>query len=163
MDVRALSAENLSRVKLLVNLRDGLMRPTDDPKSFYAWPTREQEHAVGDFVERGGGILSLHTALGLCPCTAPSLTSATGQHHGHGPREHLRQEAVEAEHRITRGIGPFTEDDEQLTPGRDRRRVRLWLRSRCDDGKEGDAGWVYEPGSGRLCHLACGHTREALL
>jgi hypothetical protein len=24
------------------------------------------------------------------------------------------------------------------------------------------AGWVYEPGKGRLCHLANGHTREAL-
>jgi type 1 glutamine amidotransferase len=25
------------------------------------------------------------------------------------------------------------------------------------------AGWAREPGRGRLCHLACGHTREALL
>jgi hypothetical protein len=25
------------------------------------------------------------------------------------------------------------------------------------------AGWVYEPAKGRLCHLANGHTREALL
>ena len=34
---------------------------------------------------------------------------------------------------------------------------------RSDDGKvTAAAGWAYEPGRGRLCHLANGHTREAL-
>ena len=37
------------------------------------------------------------------------------------------------------------------------------LRNRSDDGKVAAAGWVREPGRGRLCYLANGHTREALL
>ena len=31
------------------------------------------------------------------------------------------------------------------------------------EGKVAAAGWAYEPGKGRLCHLANGHTRESLL
>lgn len=163
VDVRALSAENLTRVKLLVILRDGFMRPTDDPKSFYCWVTKEQEQAVVDFVERGGGFLNLHNALGLYPDNGPYLKLAAGRYIGHGPLERFRVESLEPDHPITRGIAPFTVADEQHTPVVDHPRVRMLLKSRSDDGKEGDAGWVYEPGSGRLCHLACGHTREALL
>jgi type 1 glutamine amidotransferase len=163
VDVRALSAENLARVKLLVVLRDGLMRPTDDPKSHYCWVTRAHEQAVVDFVEKGGGFLNLHNALGLYPDGGPYLKLAAGRYIGHGPLERFRVEAVDHDHPITRGIDPFTVADEQHTPVVDHPRVHMLLRSRSDDGKPGDAGWVYEPGSGRLCHLACGHTREALL
>ena len=49
------------------------------------------------------------------------------------------------------------------TPPYDEGRVHLLLRNRSDDGKAAAAGWVREPGRGRLCHLANGHTREALL
>jgi type 1 glutamine amidotransferase len=163
VDVRALSPENLSHVKLLVVLRDGLMRPTDDPKSFYCWVTRAHEQAVVDFVERGGGFLNLHNALGLYPADGPYLKLAAGKYIGHGPLERFRVEALEPVHPITRGITPFTVADEQHTPVVERERVRLILLSRSDDGVLGDAGWVCEPGAGRLCHLACGHTREALL
>jgi type 1 glutamine amidotransferase len=162
VDVRALSSENLSRVKLLVVLRDGLMRPTDDPKSFHCWVTREHEQAVVDFVDHGGGFLNLHNALGLYPENGPYLKLAAGRYIGHGPLERFRVEAVDQEHPITRGIAPFTVADEQHTPVVDHPRVRMLLRSRSDAGVLGDAGWVYEPGAGRLCHLACGHTREAL-
>src|SRR5262249_31661541 len=63
VDVRALSAGNLAHVQLLVILRDGLMRPGTGPKSDYVWMTPEQEKAVVDFVEGGGGFLNLHNAL----------------------------------------------------------------------------------------------------
>src|SRR5207237_4533657 len=46
VDVRALSAENLSRVGLLVILRDGLQRPSADTKADYVWMTPEQQRAV---------------------------------------------------------------------------------------------------------------------
>lgn len=163
VDVRALSAENLARVKLLVVLRDGLMRPTDDPKSFYCWVTKDHERAVVEFVEKGGGFLNLHNALGLYPDDGPYLKLAAGRYIGHGPLERFRIEPVDRNHPITRGIGPYFVADEQHTPVVDRPRVKLLFRSLSDGGVEGDAGWVYEPGAGRLCHLANGHTREALL
>lgn len=162
VDVRALSAENLSRVRLLVMLRDGLMRPSDDPKSHYAWMTKEQERAIVDFVERGGGFLNLHNSLGLYPAEGPYLRLAAGRYIGHGPLERFRVEAVDPDHPITRGIPPYSVADEQHTPVVELSRVKQLFRSESDGGIPGVAGWVYEPGSGRLCHLANGHTRDAL-
>jgi type 1 glutamine amidotransferase len=163
VDIRALTAENLARVRLLVILRDGLMRPTDDPKSHYCWVTKEHERAVVEWVNQGGSFLNLHNALGLYPDDGPYLKLAAGRYIGHGPLERFRVEPVDREHPITRGIAPYFVADEQHTPVVDLPRVKLLLKSYADDGTQGSAGWVYEPGAGRLCHLANGHTREALL
>jgi type 1 glutamine amidotransferase len=163
VDVRALSAENLSRVRLLVIARDGLQRPQDGPKANYVWMTPEQEQAVVAFAERGGGFLNLHNALGLYPEGGPYLKLAGGTYTGHGPLERFRVEVVDRDHPVTRGVEDFSVADEQHAPVPDLGKVRLLLRSRSDDGKTATAGWAYEPGRGRLCHLACGHTREALL
>jgi type 1 glutamine amidotransferase len=163
VDVRALTPENLARVRLLVILRDGFMRPTDDPKTNFCWVTKDHERAVVDFVEKGGGFLNLHNALGLYPDDGPYLKLAAGRYIGHGPLERFRVSPVEPDHPITRGIAPWSVADEQHTPVVDLPRVKLLFRSLSDGGIEGAAGWVLEPGAGRLCHLANGHTREALL
>ncbi len=163
VDVRALSAENLERVRLLVVLRDGLQRPRTGEKSSYVWMTPEQEKAVVRFVESGGGFLNLHNALGLYPADGPYLKLAGGRYTGHGPLERFRVEVADAAHPVTRGVESFTVADEQHAPEYDRDRVHLLLRARSDEGKVTAAGWVREPGRGRLCHLAPGHTREALL
>jgi type 1 glutamine amidotransferase len=163
VDVRALSAETLSRVRLLVIARDGLQRPQGGPQAAYVWMTPEQEQAVVAFVERGGAFLNLHNALGLYPEGGPYLRLAGGRYTGHGPLERFRVEVVDREHPITRGVEDFAVADEQHTPVPDLGKVRVLLRSHSDDGKTAAAGWVYEPGRGRLCHLAPGHTREALL
>jgi type 1 glutamine amidotransferase len=164
VDVRALSAENLARVQLLVILRDGLQRPrAGEPKSNYVWMTPEQERAVVAFVEGGGAMLNLHNALGLYPEGGPYLKLAGGKYTGHGPLERFRVQVVDAKHPITQGVEAFTVADEQHAPVADTDRVHLLLRSRSDEGKTAAAGWAYEPGKGRVCHLAPGHTREALL
>lgn len=162
VDVRALTAENLSRVGLLVILRDGLMRPTDDSTSHYVWMTRDQEKIIVDFVERGGGFLNLHNSLGLYPADGQYLRLAAGKYIGHGPLERFRVEPTDPDHPITRGIPAYSVADEQHTPVVDLPRVKQLFRSTSDSGIKGVAGWVYEPGAGRLCHLANGHTRDAL-
>ena len=85
VDVHALSADNLTRVQLLVILRDGLMRPQAEGQPDYVWMTHEQEQAVVDFVHRGGGFLNLHNSMGLsqrmartCDWSA-AATSGTGR------------------------------------------------------------------------------------
>ena len=162
VDVRALSAENLSHVRLLVILRDGLQRPGGE-SSQYQWMTAEQQKAVVDFVERGGGFLNLHNSMGLYPDEGAYLKLVGGRYIGHGPLERFRVEVVDREHPVTRGIEDFSVADEQHTPPYDAEKVHLLLQNRSDDGKVAAAGWAYEPGRGRLCHLANGHTREALL
>lgn len=164
VDVKALSAPNLAKVRLLVILRDGLQRPTSDARDNFIWMTPEQERAVVAFVESGGGFLNLHNSMGLYPPDGPYLHLVGGRYTGHGPLERFRVEVVDAEHPITRGVEGFSVPDEQHTPIYDEKRVHLLLRSRSDDGKTvAAAGWVREPGRGRVCHLAPGHTREALL
>jgi type 1 glutamine amidotransferase len=163
VDVQALSAENLARVQLLVILRDGLQRPRTGEKSQYVWMTPEQEKAVVQFVEGGGGFLNLHNALGLYPEGGPYLKLAGGRYTGHGPLERFRVEAVDNEHPVTHGVRDFTVADEQHAPVYDKDRVHLLLQARSAEGKVTAAGWAYEPGRGRVCHLAPGHTREALL
>jgi type 1 glutamine amidotransferase len=163
VDVRALSAENLARVRLLVVLRDGLQRPSAKDRDNFPWMTPEQERAVAAFVERGGGFLNLHNSLGLYPPGGQYLALVGGRYTTHGPLERFRVEVVDADHPVTRGASGFVVADEQHMPIPDEGRVHLLLESRSDDGQSAAAGWVREPGRGRVCHLAPGHTREALL
>ncbi|MBX9788224.1 MAG: ThuA domain-containing protein [Pirellulales bacterium] len=162
VDVRALSAENLARVKLLVILRDGLQRPQAAGQEDYIWMTPEQEQAVVEFVERGGSFLNLHNSMGLYPDDGPYLKLVGGRYIGHGPLERFRVEVVDRQHPITRGVEDFSVADEQHTPPCDETKVYVLLRNRSDTGQTAAAGWAYEPGQGRLCHLANGHTRESL-
>ena len=163
VDVHALSAENLGHVQLLVILRDGLQRPKTAEKSEYVWMTPEQQRAVVEFVEHGGAFLNLHNAMGLYPAGGPYLNLVGGRYTGHGPLERFRVEVVDRSHPITRGVADFSVADEQHTPEFEAAKVQLLLRNRSDDGRVAAAGWVHEPGRGRLCHLANGHTRESLL
>jgi type 1 glutamine amidotransferase len=162
VDVRALSAENLAKVDLLVMLRDGVQRPQTGPDSQYAWMTQAQQDAIVRFVETGGAFLNLHNAMGLYPPSGGYLELVGGRYIGHGPLERFRVEVVDKDHPVTRGVSGFSVADEQHTPPYDKDKVHLLLQNRSDDGTVAAAGWVYEPGKGRLCHLANGHTREAL-
>lgn len=162
VDVRALTAEALSHVQLLVILRDGMLWPEGPSKPYRIWMTPEQEKAVVDFVEKGGAFLNLHNSMGLYPADGPYLQLVGGRYIGHGPLERFRVEVVDRDHPITRGVSDYSAADEQHTPPSDPEKVRLLLRNRSDDGKTAAAGWVWEPGRGRLCHLASGHTRDAL-
>jgi type 1 glutamine amidotransferase len=124
--------------------------------------TPDEERAVVDFVEAGGGFLPLHNATGLYPAGGPYLALLGGTYNGHGPLERFRVRVVDAGHPITRGVSEYEIADEQHTPipapG-----VRILLESRSDDGVAAPAGWVKEVGKGRVAYLANGHTREALL
>jgi type 1 glutamine amidotransferase len=163
VDVRALSEKNLAKVQLLVILRDGLQRPGKEASTFFTWMTPEQERAVVSFVEAGGGFLNLHNAMGLYPERGPYLELIGGRYIGHGPLERFRVEVADPDHPVTHGVSAFFVADEQHTPRYDEGRVHLLLRNRSDDGKSAAAGWVRESGRGRFCHLANGHTLEALL
>jgi hypothetical protein len=150
VDVRALTAGNLSKVKLLVILRDGLERPTDDPALNYRWMTLPQQEAVVRFVTGGGAFLNLHNSMGLYPDAGPYLKLVGGRYIGHGPLERFRVEVVDADHPITRGVDGFSVADEQHTLPYDGSKVHLLLRNRSDDGK------VIAPRVGRTSPVGVG-------
>jgi len=163
VDVRALSSENLRQVELLVILRDGMLWPDGGEQPYQVWMTREQEQAVVDFVAGGGAFMPLHNATGLYPENGPYLRLVGGTYQGHGPLERFSVTVRDLSHPVTRGVTFFEVADEQHTPQPDLSRVHPLMESRSADGITAAAGWAYEEGRGRVCYLAPGHTREALL
>ena len=125
--------------------------------------TPDQERAIVDFVEGGGGLLALHNATGLYPEGGPYLNLLGGTYDGHGPLERFRVMVTDPLHPITRGVVEYEVADEQHTPIPDRHKVNIFLESLSAEGVVAAAGWAYEVGKGRVCYLANGHTRESLL
>jgi len=163
VDVRALSRENLKGMQLLVMLRDGIIWPDGPEKPYVVWMAPEQERAIVDFVEAGGGLLALHNSTGLYPEGGPYLKLLGGTYQGHGPLERFQVKVLDSGHPVTQGVSDYEVADEQHTPVPDRAKVHLLLESRSDEGVTAAAGWVHEAGKGRVCYLANGHTREAML
>ncbi len=162
VDPRALSAENLKAVQLLVMLRDGMVWPEGPQKLPRGWMTPDQERAIVDFVERGGGFFAVHNSTGLYPEGGPYLKLLGGTYNGHGPLERFRVRVLDPAHPITRGVTEYEVADEQHTPVPDEGKVHFLLESRSAGGVTASAGWVREPGKGRVAYLANGHTRDAL-
>lgn len=163
VDPRALSAENLRSVQLLAILRDGATWPRGKERPTEIWMTPEQENAIVDFVERGGGFLALHNCTGFYREGGPYLKLLGGKFNGHGPPERFRVTVTDPSHAITRGVAAYEVADEQHTPIVEKSSVHILLESRSDEGVQAAAGWVREVGKGRLAYLANGHTPAALL
>ncbi|MCC6590050.1 MAG: ThuA domain-containing protein [Bryobacterales bacterium] len=162
VDINQLNAQNLEQVDLLVILRDGMLWPDGPDKPYKIWMTPEQEQSVVQFVNSGRAFLNLHNSMGLYPENGPYLNLVGGRYIGHGPLERFRVEVVDKNHPITSGVSGWSAADEQHTPPYDKQKVHLLLENRSDEGQTAAAGWCYQPGKGRLVHLASGHTREAL-
>lgn len=161
VDVRHLSAENLGHVDLLVILRDGMNWPDGHDKPYVQWMTDEQQQAIAEFVNGGGGFLALHNCTGIYPPDGPYYEVLAGQYHSHSPIEVFDVEVADPDHPITRGVTNYRINDEQHWPTFDANRAHLLLRSRSEHG-EYPAGWAYDYGKGRVCYLANGHTPEAI-
>ena len=161
VDVRQLSPENLQKVQLLVMLRDGMNWPEGHDQAYVQWMSDEQQQAVADFVNAGGGFLALHNVTGIYPPGGLYYEVLAGQYHGHSPIEVFRVEVADPKHPVTRGVGPYRIHDEQHFPTFDDRRAHLLLRSRSKHGQY-PAGWAYQYGQGRVGYLANGHTTEAI-
>lgn len=160
-DVKALGAERLSKVDLLVILRDGMVWPEGYDRPYVVWMTPEQERVVADFVEAGGGFLPLHNATAIYPKEGPYRKVIAGRFVMHPPVETFRVHVVNRMHPVTAGVNDYEVTDEQHFIEYDADRVTLLLRSSSGHG-EAPAGWAYEYGRGRVCFLANGHTLQAL-
>lgn len=162
VDYNTITASNLARVDLLIILRDGMVWPAGPDGPQRIWMRPEQELAVKEFVHNGKAFLNLHNSMGIYPEGGEYLKLVGGRYIGHGPLERFHVEVTDAAHPIAQGLSAWFAADEQHTPPNDIP-VRIFLKSRNDDGKiVANAGWTHEPGKGRVCHLAPGHTRDAL-
>jgi len=161
-NVEALNADSLRHFQLLIILRDGMNWPNGYDKEPVKWMTDAQQHAIWDFVNRGGGFLALHNAQGIYPPGGLYYKLFGGDYGGH-PAPYVFTVRIENKnHPITAGVEDFEVFDEQHTVKYYLDREHLLLRSIARNNLESEAGWWREVGQGRFCYLAPGHTPEAL-
>ncbi len=161
-EVSQLNAASLGDHQLLVILRDGMNWPQGYDKPHVKWMTEEQQKAIWDFVERGGGFLALHNSQGLYPPGGLYYKLFGGDYGGH-PEPYVFTIRVEnRDHPVTAGIEDFEIFDEQHMVKYYLDREHLLVRSMARNNAAAAAGWWREQGKGRFVYLSPGHTPEAL-
>lgn len=160
-DVTRLNAASLKGRRLLVILRDGMNRPAVGSQPVW-WMRAEQEKAIADYVERGGGYLALHNATALKEKAAepgPYRDMLGSSYNGHGPgNERFQVHVVDAAHPITAGVTDYEAVDEHHWPVIHAQDIHLLTRT---SGKHVN-GYTRIHGQGRVCYLATGHHRAML-
>jgi type 1 glutamine amidotransferase len=160
-DVKQLSAESFRGVRLLVVLRDGMLRPTPGADPVW-WITDEQEKALAQFVERGGDYLALHCATALRwfgdkPCLYRDLLGSSNRGHG-AENEKFEVRVAAPDHPITQGVHDFAVVDQHHRPGLFADNLTILLKTSGNNVH----GYARTYGDGRICYLANGHHREVL-
>ena len=163
-DHEALTAEALKDVDLLVFFKDGNIWPDGYEKgsSPVKWMSDEQQQAISDFVNNGGGFLALHNSHGLYPPDGPYYEIFGGDYGGHPPPEEFMIRIDNKDHPITAGVNDFRAFDEQHMSKYYGDPEDLLMRNISDANAAAPAGWAREIGKGRFVYLAPGHTPEAL-
>jgi hypothetical protein len=161
-DPMAWDAKTLKEFSLLIIARNGRYWPEGYGKPQSAWMTDEQQKAIWDFVENGGGFLALHNAQTMFPPKGLYYQLFGGDFGGH-PKPYTFTIRVENKsHPITAGVEDFDIFDEQHMSKYYLDQEHLLLRSLSRDNQQAAAGWWREMGKGRFCYLSPGHTPEAL-
>lgn len=181
-DVTLLSADTLSRYRMLILFRDAMLWPDgygEEAASEPAvprraartvnWMTDAQGQAIRDFVMGGGSALLCHNVTYIANDNAPFRGALRAATLGHPPLRPYRVYVTDARHPITEGVDSFLVTDEQHYMTYDGDPGDVLLRSVNEDGlefgehgAECEAGWAFEDGAGRVCYLAPGHTIPAL-
>jgi putative membrane-bound dehydrogenase-like protein len=116
----------------------------------------EQEKALLDYVENGGGFVPLHCAS-YCFLNSPryiALVGAQFQRHGTGVFD---TKIVDPAHPIMAGFHPFRTWDETYVHTKHNTEARHVLQVRAEGQKEEPWTWVRTQGKGRVFYTAYGH------
>lgn len=118
----------------------------------------EQERAMIEFVERGGGLVPLHCAS-YCFLNSPKYIELVGgqfQKHGTGV---FKETLVNTSHPIMQGLSPIESWDETYVHTKHNTN-RIVLAERRDDTGNEPYTWVREVGKGRVFYTAWGHDQR---
>jgi type 1 glutamine amidotransferase len=161
-DPDSIDAKSLAGISLLIIARNGRYWPEGYGKPQTAWMTNDQQKAIWDFVERGGGFLAVHNAHTMYPPKGLYYKLFGGDFGGH-PKPYVFTVRVENKsHPITAGVEDFDIFDEHHLSKYFLDQEHLLLRSVARDNQQAAAGWWQELGKGRFCYLSPGHTPVAL-
>ena len=159
----ALTASALQEFDLLIFLKDGMIWPHGyERDSHVLWMTPEQQQAIWNFVQRGGGFLALHNSHGIYPPDGLYYQLFGGDYGGHPPPAEFTIRVEDKDHPITAGVEDFMVFDEQHMSKFYLDREHLLLRNISKANESAAAGWWRVLGKGRFVYLSPGHTPEAL-
>jgi putative membrane-bound dehydrogenase-like protein len=118
--------------------------------------TKDQEKALLDYVENGGGFVPLHCAS-FCFLNSPAYIDLVGaQFQKHGTGE-FNTKVVAPDHPIMKGLEPFRTWDETYVHTKHNAKDRDVLQTRDDPSGEEPWTWTRTQGKGRVFYTAYGH------
>ena len=119
----------------------------------------EQEKALLDYVENGGGFAPIHCAT-YCFLNSPKyIALCGGQFKSHGTGE-FDVKVVDAAHPITKGLDLFRTWDETYVHAKHNEEGRTVLEVRDEKGRDEPWTWVRTQGQGRVFYTAYGHDQR---
>ncbi|MFL5735592.1 MAG: ThuA domain-containing protein [Chloroflexia bacterium] len=125
------------------------------------WVTPEVESAFRDYVQRGGGLLVVHSGSSEYS-EAPVLRGLLGGVFASHPRQCPVTVQPVAAHPVTAGVDPFTVFDEHYFMEMDDTGAEVSLTTTSEHGAQ-PGGWTRTEGEGRVCLLTPGHNLEVWL
>ena len=142
-ELRDLNIENLNKY-------DGLVIYAN-----HDYLTPVQENALRQFVERGKGLIPLHSATGCFGNSDWYINTVGGQFASHGTGD-FKGAIVNASHPVMDDLQEFTTWDETYVHQRLNPDITV-LMERVEDGHREPYTWVREEGKGRVFYTAYGH------
>jgi putative membrane-bound dehydrogenase-like protein len=115
----------------------------------------EQEKALLDFVERGGGFVPLHCAS-FCFLNSPKYVELVGAQFKSHSAGVFKETIVQPDNPVMKGLSPIESWDETYVHTRHNTN-RVVLAERRDDKGAEPYTWVREQGKGRVFYTAWGH------
>lgn len=119
------------------------------------WVTPEVETAFSAYVQRGNGIVFIHSGTADYRETLELRRLAGGTFASHPPQCPVTVEP-RAGHPLTSGSAPFTLVDEHYFMELDATDADVFLTTRSEHGTQ-PGGWTRDEGDGRVCVLTPGH------
>jgi type 1 glutamine amidotransferase len=150
-DGREWSAERMAPYPAIVLVKANHVSPADTTP----WAGEVVGQAFHEYVERGGGLLVIHSGASGYDGIPSMRRLPAGAFAHHPPPCPVTVEPV-AGHPMCEGVEAFTEIDEHYFMHFDDPAADVFLHSRSEHGVQ-PAGWRRTVGNGRVCVLTPGH------
>lgn len=150
--------EALSDYTAIVLYKEGRASAHDERAR---WLTPDQEQQLADFAYQGGGFLGLHS--GVCSYSegGPMRDMMRGHFLRHPPQ--LSYTVLpDGEHRLCRGVEPFTLFDELYVTDVSADATEVFLESEAAEHGRLISGWMHHYGDGTFVGLTPGHTAQVM-
>jgi uncharacterized protein len=119
------------------------------------WMTPEVEAAFAAYVERGGGLVAIHSGTAGYVET-PTLRALLGGVFLEHPAQCTVAVEPAAGHPLAQGSSPFTAHDEHYFMALDDGAADVFVWTSSEHGRQ-PGGWTHRHGTGRVCVLTPGH------